>query len=178
MKYVRKTGIVIALIVMCTVVVTSGYILSGCAARTTADASTAPRVEDFVKNSFLCTGEFSPMTNNRVAEFSGTWLRNGIAEIKIVEFVDGVETDNITNKLVARVDSYGYGRNIVAVGDRQFGENSPENVVLRVEGIKPTQEFGIAARWWPNGDFALLAKWRGDEQNKCGDPLAQYGQPS
>lgn len=168
-----RLNILALLFVLASVIATAAMIVAF-PGKANAHPYDAPQIGDFVSGTFVCSGFINPMTGLLAAEFSATSQVRYNAEVKIVEYVNGVET-TVTENLSAGVDGATFNSNVVPLFGTGGHAHLQQEVVLRVDYIRPSQEFGVLARWAPGGQFVLLAKWRGsDGASKCSNPAERY----
>lgn len=173
MRIIRAVWHLSVLVIIAACVFASGLILSGVA---TAHPYDAPQIGDFVPRTFNCTGDVAPW-GVRYVEFSGTWQGNDDAQLEFVEFTFNEQGPLGGKNLQVGVDDKKYdGQNIAPLRGTHGDKMLRQNVVFHLEPVRPDQEFGIYAQWVrpdnaKQSDRVLLARWKGNERFKCGEPL-------
>lgn len=162
-----------AITVITAIIVATVAIVSLGSGLASASPHFVPQKSDFVAHTTLCSGEVPAGMRVRIAEFSTVYQGAYDADLALVEFIGGNPKNAIDGTVISGVDDKLYTSNVIPLRAVTRPEDK-QSAMIRVVDIRPDQEFGVFARWSPDGDWTELARWKGNEKNKCGDPLAMY----
>ncbi len=133
-----------------------------------------PSIDSFVPGTFACGSHVIPKTTTRVAEFSASYDGPWDMDVWLVEYIDGRAVNVTGDDIVSGVNQIEYDTPMVPLYGSTSVTDKVQEVVIRVEGIRADQEFGVYARWSPDGIDQPLERWFGYQKDKCGDPLRRY----